>query len=63
MKEVKNQNLWDFELGSQQTMNVPIWIIIGLAQPAWQVSQNLSNDTFCRLPVTSAQCIIGKIPW
>ena len=21
--------------------------------------QNLNNDTFCRLPVTSAQCIIG----
>ena len=24
-----------------------------------QHEENLNNDTFCRLPVTSAQCIIG----
>ena len=29
MKEVNNQNVWNFELGSQENMNVPIWIIIG----------------------------------
>ena len=28
MKEVNNQNLWTFELGSQENMNVPIWITI-----------------------------------
>ena len=27
-KEVNNQNLWNFELSSQEIMNVPIWIII-----------------------------------
>ena len=59
MKEVNNQNLWIFELGSQKNMNVPIWIIIGLQQQKRQDSQNLNNDTFCRLPVVSAQCIIG----
>ena len=59
MKEVKNQNLWDFELGSQENMNVLIWIIVGFQQRSRQDSQNLNNDTFCRLPVTSAQCIIG----
>ena len=32
MKDVKNQNLWNFELGSQENMNVPIWIIIGFQQ-------------------------------
>ena len=32
MKEVNNQNLWNFELGSQENMNVPIWIIIGFQQ-------------------------------
>ena len=32
MKEVNNQNLWNFELGSQESMNVPIWIIIGFQQ-------------------------------
>ena len=30
--EVNNQNLWDFELGSQESMNVPIWINIGFQQ-------------------------------
>ena len=59
MNQVKNQNLWNFELGSQECMNVPIWTIIGFQQRNRQDSQNLNNDTFCRLPVVSAQCIIG----
>ena len=46
-------------MGSQESMNVPIWIIIGFQQPDRQDSQNLNNDTFCRLPVSSCQCIIG----
>ena len=40
-------------------MNVPIWIIIRFQQRNRQNSQNLNNDTFCRLPVVSAQVIIG----
>ena len=59
MKKVNNQNLWNFKLGSQTNMNVPIWIIIGFQQQDRQDSQNLNNDTFCRLPVVSTQCIIG----
>ena len=59
MKEVTNQNLWNFELGSHENMNVPTWNIIGLHQRALQNSQNLNIVTFCRLPVNSAQCIIG----
>ena len=59
MKQVNNQNVWSFELGSQANMNVPIWIIIGFQQQDRQDSKNLNNDTFCRLPVVSAQCIIG----
>ena len=59
MKEVNNQNLWKFELGSQENMIVPIWIIIGFHQRNREDSQNLNNDKFCRLPVVSAQCIIG----
>ena len=59
MKEVIIQNLWNFELGSQEGINVPIWIIIGFQQQDRQDSQYLNNDTFCRLPVVSAQCIIG----
>ena len=59
MKQVNNQNVWNFELGSHENMNIPIWIIIGFQQQDRQDSQNLNNDTFCRLPVVSAQCIIG----
>ena len=59
MKQVNNQNVWNFELGSQENMNVPTWIIIGFQQQDRQDNQNLNNDTFCRLPVVSAQCIIG----
>ena len=28
MKEVNNQNLWNFELGSHENMNVPIWRLL-----------------------------------
>ena len=59
MKEVNNQNVWNFELGSRENTNVPIWIIIGFQQQDRKDSQNLNNDTFCRLPVVSAQCVIG----
>ena len=59
MGEINNQNLWNFELGSQENMNVPIWIIVGFQQKDRQDSQNLSKDNVCRLPVTSAQAIIG----
>ena len=59
MKEVKIQNLWNFELGSQENMKFPIRILIGFQQQDRQNNQNLNNDTFCRLPVTSCQCIIG----
>ena len=36
-----------------------LMIIIGFQEGDRQDSQNLKNDTFCRLPVTSAQCFIG----
>ena len=32
MKEVITQNLRNFELGTQEGINVPIWIIIGFQQ-------------------------------
>ena len=59
MKEVNTQNLWNFELGTKEGINVPIWIIIGFQQSDRQISQNEKNDTFYQPPVTSAQCIIG----
>ena len=59
MKEVNNQKLWNFELASQENMNVSIWIIISFQQQDRQDSQILNNDTFCRLHVVSAHCVIG----
>ena len=32
MKEVNTQNLWSFELGTRENMNVPIWNIVGFQQ-------------------------------
>ena len=32
MEEVKTRNLWSFELGTQEGVNVPIWIILGFQQ-------------------------------
>ena len=53
MKQVNNQNVWNFELGSQENMNVPIWNIIRFQQQDRQDSQNPNNDTFldCLLSV------------
>ena len=59
MKELDTQNLWSFELGTQDGINVPIWIIVGFQQNDPQNDQSLNDDTFYRPPVTSAQCIIG----
>ena len=59
MKEVNTQNLWTFELGTQEGINIPIWIFIAFQQIDRQNDQDLNNDTFYRPQVTSAQCIIG----
>ena len=59
MKEVNTQNHWNFELGTEEVINIPTWIILGFQQSDRQNSQNENKDTFYRPPVTSAQCIIG----
>ena len=59
MKEVNTQNLWIFELGTQEGINIPIWIFVAFQQNDRQNNQNLNNDTSYRPLVTSAQCIIG----
>ena len=59
MNEVNTQNLWTFELGTQEGINVPIWIFVAFQQNDRRNDQNLNNDTFYRPLVTSAQCIIG----
>ena len=59
MKEVNTQNLWTFELGTHQGINIPTWIFVAFQQNDRQNDQNLNNDTFVRLPVISAQVVIG----
>ena len=49
----------EFGSGSQESMNVPIWINIEFQQRDRQDSQNLKKDTFFRLPAASYQYIIG----
>ena len=58
MKENNTQNFWTFELGVYKIINVPIWVFVVFQQMDRQKDQNLNNDTFYRMPVTSAQCII-----
>ena len=59
MKEGSTQNLWTFELGTQESINVPIWVFVVFQQKDRQNDQNLKNDTFFRLPVSSTQVVIG----
>ena len=59
MKEVNTQNFWTFELGTQEGINIPSWIFVAFQQNDRQHDQNLNNDTFFRLPVISAQVVIG----
>ena len=64
-KEINTQNIWNFELGTQEGINVPIWMIVTLQQSDTQYSQNINNDTFYRFPVLNVHCIIGveKYPY
>ena len=55
IEEVNTQNFWTFELSTQQSINVPIWVYVVLQQSDGQHDQNLNNDTFYRMPVKSAQ--------
>ena len=59
MKEVNTQNVWTFELGTQEGINIPTWIFVAFQQNDRQHDQNLNNDTFNRLPVIFAQVVIG----
>ena len=48
MKEVNTQNLWTFELGTQEDINVPIWMFVAFEQNDRQNDQNLNNDTILK---------------
>ena len=59
MKEVNTQIFWTFELGTQEGINIPIRVFVAFQENDRQHDQKLNNDTFVRLPVISAQVIIG----
>ena len=59
MKEVNTQNFWTIESGTQEDINIPTWVFVAFQQNDRQHDQNLNNDTFVRLPVISAQVVIG----
>ena len=59
MKEVNTQNFWAFELATQEDVNIPTWVFVAFQQNDRLHDQNLNNDTFIRLPVISAQVVIG----
>ena len=59
MKEVNTQNFWTFELGTQEGINIPTWVFVAFQQNDRQHDQKLNNDNFIRLPVISAQVVIG----
>ena len=60
MQEVKNQKTWQFQIGVEEGIDIPIFIIFGFQKQERENSQNPNNDTFIRLPVTSAQYPIGS---
>ena len=59
MKEVNTQNFCTFELGTREGINIPTWIFVVFQQNDRKHDQNLNNDTFVRLPLISAQVVIG----
>ena len=59
MKENITQKFSTFELGTQEGFNIPIWIFTIFRQSDKEHDQNLTDDTFVRLPIVSAQVIIG----
>ena len=56
---MNTQNFRSFELGTQVGVNFPIWIYVVFQQNDREHDQNLNNDTFYSMPVTSAQVVIG----
>ena len=60
LKEVSTQRPWIFELGTQEGLNVRIWVFAGFQQMVRKKTQHLNNNNFYGPPVTSAHVLIGK---
>ena len=59
MKQATTRIFGTLELGTEEGMDIPIWIIVGFQKRDRQDSQNMNNDMFRRTPVTSSQTLSG----
>ena len=54
MKEVNPQSFWNFELGTRESVDIPVRVFVIFKQSDGEHDLKLNNVTFCKLPVTSA---------
>ena len=59
MEEVNTQKLCNFKLGTQEGIELPIWIFVSFQQIDRQDSQNLHNNSPHKPTVSSAHVVIG----
>ena len=57
---MNTQSVWNFELGTEEGTNNPIWILVGFQQMDGQNSRNLKNHTIYIPPVTGTHVVIDK---
>ena len=60
MRGITTEKYWTFELGVADSIDVPIYVKVGLMQRDQFNRQHQNIDTFCRPSVVDAQCIIGS---
>ena len=58
-KKVKTQIFWTFELGTQEGVNILVWIYVVFQKSDRQHDQKLNSETSYWIPATSAQIVIG----
>ena len=60
MKGVTTENNRTFELVAGESVDVPIYVVVGFMQRDQFNQQHQKNGTFCRPSVVNAQCIISR---
>ena len=60
MKDVTTENIWTFELGVGDGIDILIYVIVGFMQRGQFNQQHRNNDTFYRPGVVNAQRINGS---
>ena len=64
IKDVTIENVWTFELGVGDGVDIPIFVVLGFMQRDQFKQQHQNKDSSCRPSVVNAQCFIGckKLP-